>query len=55
VELPITFMSAHLCPNGRQIRQREAAYLAVKALSDRFALLTGYFNSASPHDPEPYD
>jgi len=20
VELPITFMSAHLCPNGRQIR-----------------------------------
>lgn len=55
VELPITFMSAHLCPHGRQIRRREAAYLAVQASPDRFSLLTGDFNSASPHDPEPDD
>lgn len=55
VPWPITFMSAHLCPHGRQIRRREAAHLAVQASPDRFALLTGYFNSASPHDPEPHD
>jgi endonuclease/exonuclease/phosphatase family metal-dependent hydrolase len=35
------------------VRRREAAYLAVKAASDDLTLLTGDFNSASPHDPEP--
>lgn len=55
IELPLTFVSADLCPNGRQIRRREAAYLAVQAAPDRLTLLTGDFNSASPHDPEPHD
>jgi exodeoxyribonuclease-3 len=50
---PITFISAHLCPNGPSIRRREAAYLAVQAAPDAFALVAGDFNSASPHDPEP--
>lgn len=53
--VPITFISAHLCPKGRQIRRREAAHLAVEAAADRLALLAGDFNSASPHDPEPHD
>lgn len=48
-----TFMSTHLCPNGAAARQREAAYLAVQADPQSFTLLTGDFNSASPHDPEP--
>lgn len=55
VDLPVTFVSAHLCPNGADIRRREAAYLAVQAAPDRLALITGDFNSASPHDPEPAD
>jgi exodeoxyribonuclease-3 len=50
---PVTLMSAHLCPNGPAVRRREAAYLAVHAAPDSFALLTGDFNSASPRDPEP--
>jgi endonuclease/exonuclease/phosphatase family metal-dependent hydrolase len=50
---PPTLISAHLCPNGPEIRRREAAYLAVQAVPDAYALLTGDFNSASPHDPEP--
>lgn len=49
----ITFISAHLCPNGPQVRRREAAYLAVQAAPDKLTLITGDFNSASPHDPEP--
>lgn len=49
----ITFISAHLCPNGAEVRRREAAYLAVQAVPERLSLLTGDFNSASPHDPEP--
>jgi exodeoxyribonuclease-3 len=49
----ITFISAHLCPNGPAVRRREAAYLAVHAAPDNLTLLTGDFNSASPHDPEP--
>ena len=49
----ITFMSAHLCPNGPDVRRREAAYLAVQAAPHNLTLLTGDFNSASPHDPEP--
>lgn len=48
-----TFMSAHLCPNGATVRQREAAYLAVHADPNNYILLTGDFNSASPHDAEP--
>lgn len=51
----VTFISAHLCPNGPEVRRREAAYLAVHAAPDKFTLLAGDFNSASPHDPEPED
>lgn len=54
-EQPITFISAHLCPNGPEVRRREAAYLAVQAAPDKLTLITGDFNSASPHDPEPKD
>lgn len=50
---PLTLNSAHLCPNGPAVRRREAAYLSVQAAADSYALLTGDFNSASPHDPEP--
>lgn len=50
---PITFISAHLCPNGPDVRRREAAYLAVQAAPDSLTLVAGDFNSASPHDPEP--
>ncbi len=50
---PVTLISAHLCPNGAAIRRREAAYLGVLAAPDAHVLLTGDFNSASPHDPEP--
>lgn len=52
---PITFISAHLCPNGPEVRRREAAYLAVHAAPEKLTLITGDFNSASPHDPEPED
>lgn len=51
----ITFVSAHLCPNGPEVRRREAAYLAVQAAPDKLTLIAGDFNSASPHDPEPKD
>lgn len=51
----ITFISAHLCPNGPVVRLREAAYLAVQAAPDKLTLITGDFNSASPHDAEPAD
>mgnify|MGYP001463543675 CR=1 FL=1 len=54
-EQPITFISAHLCPNGPPVRRREAAYLAVQATPEKLTLITGDFNSASPHDPEPAD
>lgn len=50
---PLTLLSAHLCPNGPAVRRREAAYLAVQATPNDYALLTGDFNSASPHDPDP--
>lgn len=52
---PITFICAHLCPNGPELRRREAAYLAVQATPDELTLMTGDFNSASPHDLEPED
>lgn len=51
----ITFINVHLCPNGPEVRRREAAYLAVQAAPDKLTLITGDFNSASPHDPEPED
>ena len=39
---PITFISAHLCPNGPEVRRREAAYLAVQAprTGSRWSLAT---------------
>jgi exonuclease III len=49
----LTFISAHLCPNGPEVRRLEAAYLAVQAAPDKLTLITGDFNSASPHDSEP--
>ncbi|MFT0534340.1 endonuclease/exonuclease/phosphatase family protein [Castellaniella hirudinis] len=52
---PVTFISAHLCPNGPAVRRREAAYLAVQAAPDKLTLVTGDFNSASPHDSDPQD
>lgn len=52
-ERPLTLISAHLCPAGAAVRRREAAYLAVQAGADSLTLLTGDFNSASPHDDEP--
>jgi endonuclease/exonuclease/phosphatase family metal-dependent hydrolase len=55
VENAFTLISTHLCPNGAAVRRREAAYLAVHAAPDHFTLLTGDFNSVSPHDPEPED
>ena len=49
----MSFISAHLCPNGPVVRRREAAYLAVHAAPENLTLITGDFNSASPHDLEP--
>lgn len=49
----ITFMSAHLCPSGPEVRRREATFLAVRADPDTLNLLTGDLNSVSPHNPEP--
>lgn len=51
----ITFISVHLCPNGPEVRRHEATYLAVHAAPKKLTLITGDFNSASPHDPEPSD
>ncbi|MDY1449108.1 endonuclease/exonuclease/phosphatase family protein [Pseudomonas aeruginosa] len=54
-EAPVTFISTHLCPNGPQARLREAGYLAVQAAPEKLTLVTGDFNSASPHDSDPMD
>ena len=51
----LTFISVHLCPTGAVIRRREAAYLTIHASPENLTLITGDFNSASPHDPEPED
>jgi len=53
VERDITFVCAHLSPNGAEVRRREASYLTVRANSRQLTLITGDFNSASPHDDEP--
>ena len=55
LEESITFTSTHLCPNGPEVRRREAAYLAICAGSERYMLIAGELNFASPHDPEPED
>lgn len=52
-EKTLTLISAHLCPNGPVVRRRETAYLGVHAAAERWSILAGDFNSASPHDPEP--
>lgn len=52
-EQSLLVTSVHLCPNGVDVRRREAAYLAVQATPNEYRLLAGDFNSASPHDPEP--
>lgn len=51
--LPIQFASVHLSPVGVEIRRREAAYLMQLADPAKFSLITGDFNSLSPHDDEP--
>jgi endonuclease/exonuclease/phosphatase family metal-dependent hydrolase len=53
IERVFTLISTHLCPNGAAVRRREAAYLSVHAAAEGYSLLTGDFNSVSPHDPEP--
>lgn len=51
----LKFMSAHLCPNGAEVRRREAAYLSLQPDPQSLCLLAGDFNSVSPHDHEPPD
>jgi exodeoxyribonuclease-3 len=53
--LPLTLVSVHLCPNGPQVRQTEAAYLIGHAAPDGLALIGGDFNSVSSLDAEPPD
>jgi endonuclease/exonuclease/phosphatase family metal-dependent hydrolase len=52
-ERVLTLISAHLCPNGTDVRRREAAYLAVQAAQCNLTVIAGDFNSASPHDQKP--
>lgn len=52
---PVTFISAHLCPNGAQVRAREAAYLIPHATAGALTLVGGDFNTLSPHDGTPSD
>lgn len=51
----LMLLSAHLCPYGLAVRQREACYLTPFPDPHSFALLAGDFNSMSPHDPDPED
>lgn len=51
--LPVQFASIHLCPNGPEVRRREASYLSHLANPESLSLITGDFNSLSAHDPEP--
>ena len=50
---PLTFISAHLCPHGAEVRRREAAYLGAYVSPVDMTLVAGDFNSASPHDADP--
>lgn len=50
---PWTALSVHLCPNGTEVRLREASYLAQHAVDDALVLIGGDFNSVSPADAEP--
>jgi len=50
---PVTFISAHLCPLGPQVRLREVYYLTNYAVAADLTLLAGDFNSVSPYDPDP--
>ncbi len=51
--LPIQFASVHLSPTGVEVRRREASYLMQLADPATLSLITGDFNSLSPHDNEP--
>ncbi len=51
--LPIQFASVHLSPIGIEVRRRDAAYLMQLADPAKLSLITGDFNSLSPHDNEP--
>lgn len=55
IDRPMTLICAHLSPSGVQIRLREAAHLGLLAAPNALSLITGDFNSASPHDPVPSD
>jgi exodeoxyribonuclease-3 len=52
---PVTFISAHLCPNGAGVRAREAAYLVPHATAAALTLVGGDFNTISDHDGVPAD
>lgn len=51
--LPVQFASVHLSPVGLEVRRCEAAYLMQLADPAKLSLITGDFNSLSPHDNEP--
>jgi endonuclease/exonuclease/phosphatase family metal-dependent hydrolase len=51
----LTALSAHLCPYGPAVREREACYLTAYPAPGALTLLAGDFNSISKHDPDPAD
>jgi len=53
LQTALTAVSVHLCPNGPDVRMREASYLAGIAGGNPNVVIGGDFNSISPHDPEP--
>lgn len=53
LDRPLTAISVHLCPNGPEVRLREASYLVNYAIDDGYIVVGGDFNSISPHDSEP--
>lgn len=48
---PVTFISAHLCPNGAQIRTREAAYLIPHATVGALTLVGTPFRPTTAPPP----
>ena len=53
LDRPLTAISVHLCPNGPEVRLREASYLVNHAVDEAYVIIGGDFNSVSPHDPQP--
>jgi exodeoxyribonuclease III len=52
--VPVTVISAHLCPFGGEIRLSEAQFLAGSARDDHRVLIAGDLNALSPHDVSHY-